>query len=372
MNRLIIIGNGFDLAHGMKTSFKDFIADYLNNAIDIFYNKQHYKDKILEISCRYHRSYIPEHHISNGDIFETFESIRKDPDIRVSTQQILYNSIEKIKSFNWVDLEMEFFTLLADNKMKNSSSFYDDGIIDINEDFSFLRQKLLDYLSKEHVNNSGKHFSENLETYFASNLKTRGGGHYDPRVSKNTKYAPNILFLNFNYTNTLDGYLRRCQTITHTDINYIHGCLWNFDEQPIFGFGDEFDKKFLEFEDANNNDLFKHIKSFQYLETDNYNKLISFLDSEDFEVHIYGHSCGLTDRTLLHRIFENDRCKEIQIFYHKQNDTSDDFTEKTYEISRHFKDKGKFRERVVPKSLSFPMPQPIQEAKQKEEATNPN
>ena len=28
MNRLILIGNGFDLAHGFKTSFKDFIDAY--------------------------------------------------------------------------------------------------------------------------------------------------------------------------------------------------------------------------------------------------------------------------------------------------------------------------------------------------------
>lgn len=29
VNRLIIIGNGFDLAHGFKSSFLDFIRDYL-------------------------------------------------------------------------------------------------------------------------------------------------------------------------------------------------------------------------------------------------------------------------------------------------------------------------------------------------------
>lgn len=28
MNRLVIIGNGFDLAHGLKTGYKDFIDWY--------------------------------------------------------------------------------------------------------------------------------------------------------------------------------------------------------------------------------------------------------------------------------------------------------------------------------------------------------
>lgn len=28
MNRIILIGNGFDLAHGLPTSYNDFITDY--------------------------------------------------------------------------------------------------------------------------------------------------------------------------------------------------------------------------------------------------------------------------------------------------------------------------------------------------------
>ncbi|MDR3262512.1 MAG: bacteriophage abortive infection AbiH family protein [Tannerella sp.] len=31
MQNLIIIGNGFDLAHGLKTSYNDFIEDLFNN-----------------------------------------------------------------------------------------------------------------------------------------------------------------------------------------------------------------------------------------------------------------------------------------------------------------------------------------------------
>ena len=30
MNRLVLIGNGFDLAHGLNTSYKHFICWYLN------------------------------------------------------------------------------------------------------------------------------------------------------------------------------------------------------------------------------------------------------------------------------------------------------------------------------------------------------
>jgi len=36
MNRLVIIGNGFDMAHGLKTSYKDFINWYWDKRIDAF------------------------------------------------------------------------------------------------------------------------------------------------------------------------------------------------------------------------------------------------------------------------------------------------------------------------------------------------
>ena len=34
MNRLIIVGNGFDLAHGLKTSYADFIDWYFKKVVE--------------------------------------------------------------------------------------------------------------------------------------------------------------------------------------------------------------------------------------------------------------------------------------------------------------------------------------------------
>ena len=38
MNRLVIIGNGFDMAHGLKTSYMDFINWYWNQRVNSFLN----------------------------------------------------------------------------------------------------------------------------------------------------------------------------------------------------------------------------------------------------------------------------------------------------------------------------------------------
>ena len=39
LNRLVILGNGFDLSLGMKTSYKDFLYDYLRNTLVKIYEE---------------------------------------------------------------------------------------------------------------------------------------------------------------------------------------------------------------------------------------------------------------------------------------------------------------------------------------------
>ncbi|MCD8412972.1 AbiH family protein [Tenacibaculum finnmarkense] len=51
-NLIVIIGNGFDLAHGLKTSYNDFANYYLNEIIltkvfDFENNKQFLNKKLL-------------------------------------------------------------------------------------------------------------------------------------------------------------------------------------------------------------------------------------------------------------------------------------------------------------------------------------
>jgi hypothetical protein len=36
MNRIILIGNGFDLAHGLKTTYNDFIDNYWDKKTELF------------------------------------------------------------------------------------------------------------------------------------------------------------------------------------------------------------------------------------------------------------------------------------------------------------------------------------------------
>lgn len=53
MNRLILLGNGFDLAHGLPTSYNDFILWYLNDFIEKAVKTGRYRDELMEVEIRY-------------------------------------------------------------------------------------------------------------------------------------------------------------------------------------------------------------------------------------------------------------------------------------------------------------------------------
>jgi len=67
--------------------------------------------------------------------------------------------------------------------------------------------------------------------------------------------------------------------------------------------------------------------------------------ADKFQVYIIGHSCGLSDRTMFREIFGHENCRSIKIFYYQRPDGSTDFTQKTFDMARHFTDKGEMRKK---------------------------
>ncbi|MDQ1770561.1 hypothetical protein GQR60_02605 [Labilibaculum sp. A4] len=352
MNRLIIVGNGFDLAHGMKTSFNHFITDYYNNAIEEFCRDRTYSDKLLNIKHKQDYGNDLNYFSTSGfsELPKVLEDFKNHMSVDISINSDILRKInESIETKNWVDIEKEYFNLLGKSADSNQ---IDVG--ELNEEFDFLKNKLMTYLKKQQDD-----FSNDFDLSPLVNCFTQLIDYSEfSRVRAKTIVKPESLyFLNFNYTNTCEPYLVECKKKMTASINYIHGNLDGTKGAPIFGFGDEFDKKFLEFEDKDGNEYFKHIKSFDYSKNQNYSSLLSFIESDNFQVHIYGHSCGISDRTMLRSIFESEYCKSIKIFYHGSEEDND-FVERTYEIYRHFSNKGVMRRKVVSLELCEPMPQP--------------
>jgi len=372
MNRLILLGNGFDLAHQLKTSYNDFILQYLKKAFTGAEKDKVYEDGLLKITKR------DRHPIKMGEIMSVndyvdhfyekgFKQIIGVSDIKAEGFANFYRNPFKIEiknyliealitncsSCNWVDIENEFYELLKSVLSVETEVHKREAVAQLNEGMGYLIKELHEYLSTLPIPELNNEF----EQIFRCPIL------HDEVVSMHlgtNPYPTMTMVLNFNYTNTVEPYLSKAippGTKFKTELNYIHGKLKDLENPLIFGFGDELDKDYINIELDKTKGFFNYIKSFWYFSTTNYHSLIRFIDHDDFQVFIMGHSCGLSDRTMLNMIFEHKNCKSIKIYYYQAPDGSTNFSELTQEISRHFTNKSEMRRRIVPLKLSRPMPQ---------------
>lgn len=123
----------------------------------------------------------------------------------------------------------------------------------------------------------------------------------------------------------------------------------------IFGYGDELDNDYRTIVNKNENKFLDNIKSIKYLEAENYRKLLSFIESEPYQIVIMGHSCGNSDRTLLNTLFEHKNCVSIKPYYYKIDENNDKYIELIQNISRNFTDMKLMRDRVVNKTYCEPL-----------------
>jgi hypothetical protein len=314
----------------------------------------HYKNELSEVTIErfYDRLQLTQDIIKTSKIKDFVELADRRGISFNYFFKLLEIGVHKFTNYNWVDFEIEYFKELTRIKAKGLN--VDRYIKELNIHFDNFKTLLENYLKEQQDLLSNSFDRSSLCDCFCEDILD-----VDVDVKTIGTHPPKrLLFINFNYTNTLEPYVEECRKRILSDINYIHGSVNNENNPPIFGFGDEFDKRFKEFEDEGNNELFKHIKSFGYLKTSNYSNLTRFLEIEPFQVQVYGHSCGLSDRTMFKEIFEHQNCLSIKLFYHQKEDCSDDYTEKTYELYRHFSDKNSMRKKIVDKQKSRAMPQP--------------
>jgi hypothetical protein len=409
MNRIVLIGNGFDLAHGLKTSYADFINWYWEQWKERLLKSkaQIEKDELcsFKIDSAFHNNrlgalinnYYPTW--CNLSAQEFIKNISTNLlEIEVHIPPLLNRINDSIIDKKWVDIERVYYTLLCDTLKENSKINVDD----LNNQLQALTNKLCEYLknveenSDREINKAVKEkiyepiklqdiaveAEETVKQYFKDrcakihilNLLEKyqkigilknydlemlrisykdDFGHYMQRDYKFATLPEKILLVNFNYTNIADQYVPEDQEIA--SVNHIHGTLEE-PESMIFGYGDEIDKRYMELSDLEDNRYMKNIKSHRYLERNKYRELLQFANSDEFQIYIMGHACGNSDRTLLNTLFEHDNCVSIKPFFY-QYGSNDNYNDIIQNISRHFPNRQKFRDRVVNKTYCEPLPQ---------------
>lgn len=331
MNRIVLIGNGFDLAHGLKTSYKDFIDWYLKE-------KEDTSGILYKSMIRYYDLYVT--YMSKKQIEECMREFC-----------VFFNTIRKrVGTTGWVDVEKEYYVLLLQLAFLKSDKSQKLNPKILNIQMDHLKDMLIEYLKMEEQKEVEVIHSIKDKLFRPIKRNEIIVEILNSSDNRNTEnYMPdNVMLLNFNYTKTARKY------VAPESVNHIHGCLDN-PESVIFGYGDELDSEFEKLKDLNDNECLRNVKSIRYLEADKYRKMLEFIESGPFQICIMGHSCGNSDRTLLNTLFEHKNCISIKPYYYKKEEGADNYLELVQNICRNFTDMKLMRDRVVNKKFCEPL-----------------
>ena len=356
MNRIVLIGNGFDLAHGLKTKYEHFIDWYWEEWGKRLMVGKKYKEEdefcLFELRDRIGISnwYLVRDWYFQDINLNAKEFVQK---AKVDTnlcffkyKSPFFEQINKsIETKGWVDIENEYYSMLVREKE------YGDRVKTLNKQLRFLREKLVEYLTMESKMRTAVYEEIKEKIYCPINLREIAVDRRNEFTLKKGFPVRNIMLLNFNYTSTPKRYMEGHSNVT---INYIHGRL-DDPQSVIFGYGDEIDANFNILKEQNNNECLHYVKTIKYVERDNYRKLSEFIESEPFQVVIMGHSCGNSDRTLLNTLFEHKNCVSIKPYYYVTEEQEDKFNELSINIYRNFINNKQMRDRVVCKKYTEPL-----------------
>ena len=123
MNRLIIVGNGFDLAHGLETSYSSFVKWYLTKYIE-----KSLKGSVDTPCLSFHsiehediRKFLSKKIGNCNTDTVAAELIKKRTIVLADDIQlkikfgVLYSSVAQISNKGWADVEKEYYTILTKN-----------------------------------------------------------------------------------------------------------------------------------------------------------------------------------------------------------------------------------------------------------------
>jgi hypothetical protein len=383
MNRVVLVGNGYDLSCGLPTSYENFIIDYFKSALTLVVSeKEDYSDELIRIQKGYWVG--PGEDIELINSLNTIEDLSKRKDISFNpkphetpkepdtdflglTKQyqerptyykfhITYNSNlfrELLKDYKWTDIESSYFNLIKNLRQDASGQ---KQLKQMNKELSCVKKKLRDYIKKveEESNDKIKDFNGSEKGNLLSRCTQLTKGEvYEPFYSMHDMAVgvDKVLFINFNYTSVLKEQLEMTGRwvaesygeLAEYRVENIHGCVKE-KEEIVFGYGDENQQEYQILENSEINEYLVNIKSFYYALNDKYRKILNFISDGKYDVFCIGHSLGVSDRILLKTILENENCSLIRLF-HRGNKNS--FFKSVISLSRHFNDKSELRKKLL-------------------------
>lgn len=299
--KLFIIGNGFDLRHGLPTSYSDFRKWLCNN-----YGIN--KKKICGVPC-YRTNYRHLECFSESEFANYFLPLIDMACADVDEEEITYNGdIPEYR--DWSSFEEALGYLDWTSILSEAELIYDkDGDLD-----PFNAGNNIEDLSNEVYDSC--HILNELFKKWIDSIEGMVN-----ECSKEKLFATldnNNFYLNFNYTSTLET------KYGIKNVKHIHGYINSFDELIIGHGNNEFDKSYFEKNYLAMNaekpieNTFNHFRK-KSQEIINTNK--DFFDSLSVvnEIYVFGCSLNEIDKPYFIEIFKNIKQGSI-VYLHTYDD----------------------------------------------------
>ena len=153
-NAIIIIGNGFDKAHDLPTSYAEFADYYLKNVIlerlynydkdDKFFNQRFIADlrnNPLPVFERLEKSF------NRKEDDNDFEFLKNNPEaISIILKNSFLGKLYNDQYNNWFDIEAAYFSELQLAITKDERNKSKEAILILNNDFDEIKRYVKEYL----------------------------------------------------------------------------------------------------------------------------------------------------------------------------------------------------------------------------------
>ena len=302
---VVIVGNGFDLAHGFKTDYLSFanwlMKDLVGNVYREFNSDKPVSKGFLDPETYHVVNNRDDYNEDHDWLYPLQQVIRFGEESDLLKHIVAYplvlshilrseflSKLYKDKIEGWFDVEHVYFNLLCEFSSDTEAYRVDD----LNKDLMYVKKMLSLYLSEIKYT-----FNENIDRF----------------IQREFRDFSEIVFINFNYTESIDKYVNSYPFSRRVTVVNIHGTL--SEENPILGYGNDEDANYKNLKKLEKNNLLEHFKTVDYLLASNHKKFLTVINSlENYEAFVLGHSLGLTDKTLLKQVFDDARCKKIHVF----------------------------------------------------------
>ena len=331
---ILIIGNGFDLAHGLKTSYKDFLEyqrKYVKPFLNSFGVPNHFEKEEVNVWL----NYFLEKQQELGDTWIDFETE-------------IYNVVTKIQNtvaFPQCSLlsamHSDFLEAITDSHSSYLEKLQPIGSNNY-KNYNHL-ESITNYAEYQYYGNSTSYFfkshkglinflydqlrdfTEDFEKYLIENVNNLSPtSQYQLHSSKGRngqQFKWDVI--SFNYTNT---FIRLYQSVLNTSsidaTVYVHGkASANTQNCDLVLGTHSFDRK-----DENKNlpydlNVFqKHNQRNKYGTIETYQGILRRIKSHknNVTIAVIGHSLDKTDHSVLKYIFTANKNTQINIYYHNE------------------------------------------------------